>query len=66
MVKEILRRKRILEIFAFSNSTLYAQMAEGVFPRPDIKLGKRVVGWSNQLIEEHQNKIRVAPAEKAA
>ena len=32
-----------------SRSTLYAQMAEGAFPKP-LRLGKRAVGWTETAI----------------
>ena len=40
----ILRRPEVERRTGLSRSTLYAMMAEGVFPKP-VRLGKRAVGW---------------------
>ncbi len=42
----ILRLPSVLQITGLSRSTIYAMMAEGIFPKP-IKLGKRAVGWKD-------------------
>ena len=44
MPERILRRPDVQSLTGLSSSTLYAQMAEGTFPRP-VRLGKRAVGW---------------------
>ncbi len=49
--RRILRRREVEKRTGLSRSTLYAQMAEGTFPKP-IRLGKRAVGWTDSAIEE--------------
>lgn len=44
MVQKILRLPKVLEVTGKSQSTLYADMAAGSFPKP-IPTGKRSVGW---------------------
>ncbi len=51
MTERILRRREVEARTGLSRSTLYAQMAEGVFPRP-VRLGKRAVGWTESTISE--------------
>ena len=49
MSVKILRRTEVEQIVGLSRSTLYAMMAENTFPKP-IKLGKRAVGWPDNVI----------------
>ncbi len=49
MTERILRRREVEARTGLSRSTLYAQMAEGTFPRP-VRLGKRAVGWTDSTI----------------
>ena len=49
--RRILRRREVEARTGLSRSTIYAQMAEGKFPRP-VKLGKRAVGWTEQAISD--------------
>ena len=51
MTERILRRREVEARTGLSRSTLYAQMAEGTFPRP-VRLGKRAVGWTDSAISE--------------
>ena len=51
MTERILRRREVEARTGLSRSTLYAQMAEGAFPRP-VRLGKRAVGWTESTISE--------------
>jgi len=51
MTERILRRREVEARTGLSRSTLYAQMAEGTFPRP-VRLGKRAVGWMESTISE--------------
>jgi prophage regulatory protein len=46
---QILRRREVEARTGLSRSTLYAMMAEGVFPKP-VRLGKRAVGWPEATI----------------
>lgn len=40
----IIRLPTVLEIVGFSRATLYAQIKQGVFPKP-VNIGSRSVGW---------------------
>ena len=51
MTERILRRPEVETRTGLSRSTLYAQMAEGAFPKP-VRLGKRAVGWTESTISE--------------
>ena len=51
MTERILRRREVEARTGLSRSTLYAQMAEGAFPKP-VRLGKRAVGWTESTISE--------------
>ncbi len=51
MTERILRRREVEARTGLSRSTLYAQMAEGTFPRP-LRLGKRAVGWPDSAITQ--------------
>ncbi len=51
MTERILRRPEVEVRTGLSRSTLYAQMAEGAFPRP-VRLGKRAVGWTESTMSE--------------
>lgn len=42
--ERILRRREVLDRVGISQSTLYAWMAAGEFPRP-VALGSKLVGW---------------------
>ena len=51
MSNRVLRRREVETRTGLSRSTIYAMIAEGVFPRP-IKLGKRAVGWPESTVDE--------------
>jgi prophage regulatory protein len=51
MTERFLRRPEVEARTGLSRSTLYAQMAEGRFPKP-VPLGKRAVGWLESTIDE--------------
>ena len=51
MVERILRRPEVESRTGLSRSTIYAMMAEGLFPKP-VRLGKRAVGWTDSTIDE--------------
>ena len=46
----IYRRKQLEGKLKISRSTIYAMISAGTFPRP-VKIGKRAVGWPDDLIE---------------
>ena len=50
MPTQILRLPAVKARTGLSRSTIYAQLAEGAFPRP-IALGARAVGWVEKEIE---------------
>ena len=47
----IVRLGGVLAATGLSKSTVYAQIAAGVFPKP-IRLGPRAVGWRRADIED--------------
>jgi prophage regulatory protein len=49
--ERILRRREVLGLVGISQSSLYAWMATGDFPRP-VALGRRLVGWRSSDVEE--------------
>jgi len=48
----ILRRKQVESRTGLSRSTIYARIAEGLFPRPIGLGGGRAVGWIESEINE--------------
>jgi prophage regulatory protein len=50
-MNRILRRQEVERFTGLSRSSIYALMAENLFPRP-IRIGKRAVGWESSTIEE--------------
>ena len=40
----LIRKRRVLEMTGWSNSTLYARIAAGMF-KPGVKVGPRMVAW---------------------
>jgi len=46
----IYRRKDLEAKLNISRSTIYAMVTAGTFPKP-VKIGKRAVGWPDDLIE---------------
>lgn len=47
-----------------SRTSLYKAIEEGRFPKP-IKISERVIGWTGEMLEEHQERLR-ALSQKAA
>jgi prophage regulatory protein len=52
MTIRIIRRSAVSKRTGKSRSTIYAEMAEGKFPRP-VQIGPRAVGWVESEIEEY-------------
>jgi prophage regulatory protein len=52
MTDRILRLPEVIEKTGISRSSIYEQMQLGLFPR-QLRLGKRMVGWSEAEIEKH-------------
>jgi prophage regulatory protein len=64
--QRVLRRSKVLEIRGDSTATLYADMAEGRFPRP-IRTGKRSVAWlESDVLAWQQARIAERDARLAA
>ena len=51
-VLTILRRKQVETRTGLSRSTIYARIADGLFPRPIDLGGGRAVGWIEAEIDE--------------
>ena len=51
-VLTILRRKQVETRTGLSRSTIYARIADGLFPRPIDLGGGRAVGWIEYEIDE--------------
>lgn len=47
----VLRRPELLDRLSIGRSTLYAWIADGLFPRP-IRIGKRAAGWRQSIVED--------------
>ena len=50
-MKQILRRHEVEAITGLSRSSIYAQMANGHFPKP-VNIGDRAVGWIAEEVSE--------------
>ena len=50
-MKQFYRRSTLEDMLGISRSTIYRLMLDEEFPRP-IKLGRRVVGWKSEDIDE--------------
>jgi prophage regulatory protein len=53
MVQRIYRRREVEQLTGKKRSALYADIAEGKFPRP-VKIGARAVGWLESEIADWQ------------
>lgn len=64
--RKILRRDEVKRRTGWSTSTLYAKMADGIFPKP-IKLDPegRAVGWIEDEVDAYQAS-RIASRDAAA
>lgn len=54
MVHKTYRPREVRELFGFSHTTLYHQISKGRFPRPNIQIGERAVGWTEDILEKEQ------------
>jgi prophage regulatory protein len=60
MSEKILRKPEVLARVGIKNSTLYAWIAQGSFPRP-LRIGSRAVGWQESQIDKWiEQKARLA------
>ena len=66
MLQKILRLHQLTAVTGLKRSAIYAQIAEGTFPKP-IPLGERAVGWLESDIEKWQQaRIAARGADHAA
>ena len=49
-MKKLLRKKDVLAVTGFKNSTLYKYISEDRFPKP-VSLGERAVAWVESEVE---------------
>jgi prophage regulatory protein len=56
MTDRILRLREVIQRTGVSRSSISEQMQLGLFPK-QIRLGKRMVGWSEAELEEHLEKL---------
>jgi prophage regulatory protein len=56
MTDRILRLPEVIQRTGISRSSIYEQMQLGLFPNR-MRLGKRMVGWSEIEIERHLKKL---------
>ena len=67
MVQKIFRPRKVCELFAIGKSTLYQQIKDGDFPPPNIQVGSRGNGWTEDLLEQEQaRRIAKRNSERAA
>ena len=50
MIDRLLRIKTVIDVTGKSRSSIYADIAQGIFPKP-IAIGMRSVAWPNSVIE---------------
>lgn len=64
MVRKVMRKPEVLQATGFSNSTLYAKISGGKFPRPT-KLDRsgRIVVWFEDEIDAWQKLAAMTPAD---
>lgn len=57
-VERFFRRRQVLEMFGLANSTLYAFIKQGRFPKP-VPIGNRIVGWrESDLIKWQKSRMK--------
>lgn len=48
----LIRKRRVLEMTGWSNSTLYYRISQGAF-KPGVKMGQRMVAWPLNEVEDY-------------
>ena len=56
MLKQIYRFPEVMKLTGLSRSSIYLAVSKEEFPKP-IKIGRRAVGWPNDVIEKWVQKL---------
>ena len=56
MLKQIYRLPDVMKLTGLSRSSIYLAVSKEEFPKP-IKIGRRAVGWHQNVIEEWIQKL---------
>ena len=56
MHKQIYRFPEVMKLTGLSRSSIYLAVSKEEFPKP-IKIGRRAVGWPNDVIEKWVQKL---------
>ena len=56
MLKQIYRFPEVMKPTGLSRSSIYLAVSKEEFPKP-IKIGRRAVGWPNDVIEKWVQKL---------
>ena len=56
MLKQIYRFPEVMKLTGLSRSSIYLAVSKEEFPKP-IKIGRRAVGWHQNVIEEWMQKL---------
>ena len=56
MLKQIYRFPEVMKLTGLSRSSIYLAVSKDEFPKP-IKIGRRAVGWPNDVIEKWVQKL---------
>ena len=56
MLKQIYRFPEVMKLTGLSHSSIYLAVSKDEFPKP-IKIGRRAVGWHQNVIEEWMQKL---------
>ena len=56
MLKQIYRFPEVMKLTGLSRSSIYLVVSKEEFPKP-IKIGRRAVGWHQNVIEEWIQKL---------
>ena len=56
MLKQIYRFSEVMKLTGLSRSSIYLAVSKEEFPKP-IKIGRRAVGWHQNVIEEWIQKL---------
>ena len=56
MLKQIYRFPEVMKLMGLSRSSIYLAVSKEEFPKP-IKIGRRAVGWHQNVIEEWIQKL---------